>query len=192
MLRAIPLTIFLAMLISSCGTDIEPVEIIGETEKGDDNFRTVDESVDKASYTMILTGDGISGTMVLEDDDAKTVWKPDIGLVFLNTDEDAGETEPIGTLDIRMPDGYQDMIASMGKVVPEEMRLSKTDQRIGTPMQLNGRLYEPASTCEVIDVQVGFNYIHGIINCSMERVKTFENEEDETISFMAEFVAKRK
>ena len=124
-----------------------------------------------AEYTIIVLDDQEGDVRIEGDLGVDTNYASDIGLVFLNTDE---ENEPLGTLTLGLGNFEETPVG--WRVVIETAFLSTSNVRVGTAAQLDARLYslvtgtDPNSFANTLAVQIGSNYISASGKLDMERI----------------------
>ena len=153
---------------------------------------TTNENVDKGTYRLVITGDGIADSLVLVGETVKTNWDPGAGFIFLNTDENI---EPLGTLTMTIAVPLIDAstwLDRWGYVPVYDALVSKTEVRVGTAVELNGRTYQKFDGDDkgFTNMEIGTNFISGNIEFTMERILVWQQDEPETVTVKGWFVAK--
>jgi len=138
---------------------------------------------DKASYMITITGSK-DGPHILVGEDINSNWDQDNGIIYLGTD---ASNEPLGTITLRIG------AITGGEAPILHAVVSKTDVRVGTGAELNGRTFalpESGSTQKVENITVGSNYISGQVNLSLEGDVPNSGDSTESVNVTGEFVAK--
>ena len=137
---------------------------------------------DKASYLITITGSE-GGPHILVGENIDSNWDRDNGIIYLGTDDN---NEPIGTITLiigTITGGEANVIDAI---------VSKTDVRVGTGAELNGRTFflpEMGGTQKLENIKVGLNYISGTLNLSLEGDVPYSDDPPESVAVTGEFVA---
>ncbi|NNF33863.1 MAG: hypothetical protein HKN68_07125 [Saprospiraceae bacterium] len=97
----------------------------------------------KAEYDFTLTNKTTGEVTRLVATDVNTTWNIDDGYIFLSTDN-LLDGQPIGTITMNIGSDLVDRGGSQGviaQLLPGGI-VSKTDQRVGTSLELNARTFE--------------------------------------------------
>jgi hypothetical protein len=136
---------------------------------------------DKASYMITITGSE-GGPHVLVGEEVDSNWDQDIGVIYLGTD---ANNEPLGTVTLTIGN------ITAGEAPIISAIVSKTDVRVGTGDEINGRTFflpELGGLQKVENITVGANFISGEINLSLEGDVPGSNA-TESVTVAGEFVA---
>lgn len=141
----------------------------------------------KGSYEITISG---NKDIKLIGNDVDTNWDDENEWVYLGTDD---HLEPIGTLTMQL----SVPASSANPIRITDAVQSKTDVRIGTGAELNGRNYVirepsddfPVVTAEVRDWEIGANYIKGTLYIDMERVLNYSTDTAENVTVTGTFTA---
>jgi hypothetical protein len=141
---------------------------------------------DKGEYTFTIKGSA-GGPHIIKGESVDTNWDPDLGLVYLGTD---ATHEPLGTLTITISKVENKQADILTGVV------SKTDVRVGTGSEINGRTFSlifpvgvGAATNKLDSVVVGSNFISAKFEMSMERELYWPEDKPETVTVSGHFTA---
>ena len=156
--------------------------LVAATACGPEAKKTNNDTVSKAEYVIVITGDH---ERTIRGDDISSNWTPQDGLVYLGTDKYKTE-DPIGTLTMTI--GSQ-ISQDLNEHAVLTATLSKTDRAMGTADQLNARLYELVEGT-ITEVEIGANYIKGSLGLKMERVLIYTWDEPESVNVIGTFTAK--
>ena len=163
------ISFLLILFLFSCGSDVEP-NVNGTLDKGDYEFTIVNHTL------------GETTTLVATELDTK--WDPDRGFIYMSTD-DLLDDRPIGTLTFSI---VADLQRDTALIVPGGL-VSKTDRRVGTAAELNGRTFEIVRG-SLRNIVVGRNYISAeILDCDLVQIFVPSGETPETASLTGTFTA---
>ena len=143
--------------------------------------------ISNGSYEITISGDKV---IKLIGKDVDTRWDEEDEWVYLGTDD---HLEPIGTLTMQL----SVPASSADPIIITDAIQSKTDVRVGTAAELNGRNYVirelsedfPIVTAEVRDWEIGANYLKGTLYIDMERVLNYSTDTAEFVTVTGTFTA---
>ncbi|NNM32051.1 MAG: hypothetical protein HKO53_03245 [Gemmatimonadetes bacterium] len=131
---------------------------------------------------LLEPGEGSTGYVPLVDG-VRTEWNLSSGIVVLGPeDQDLAPGDPgppLYRLELHLGATIEN-----GEVAVDLVRYSTTDATVGTPQQLNGKLYALAAPviCAVESISAAHITVSEICEISLERVIVHEGDQPETIN----------